>query len=131
MDDLKTVLGDRLAHDGEIEVPFVKHRLGLGLLFGAQHHQHAFLGFRQHHLVGRHMLFATGDVVEVQPNAQAALVAHLNRRAGQTRRAHVLDGDDGTGLHQFQRRFHQALFGEGIAHLHGRALFLDRFVEFG
>jgi len=41
------------------------------------------------------------------------------------RRAHVLDGDDGAGRHQFEAGFQQQLFGEGIADLHRRAFFLS------
>jgi hypothetical protein len=33
--------------------------------------------------------------------------------------------------HQLQAGFQQALFGEGVADLHGGALFLDGVVEFG
>jgi hypothetical protein len=66
-----------------------------------------------------------------EADAQAPLVAHLDRRTGETGGAHVLDRDDGAGGHQFEAGFQQALFGEGVAHLHGRALLLDRVVEFG
>jgi hypothetical protein len=34
MQDQEAVLGDGFAHDGEIEVPFVEDRAGLGLLSG-------------------------------------------------------------------------------------------------
>ena len=129
--DEEAVLGDGLADDGEVEVPLVEDCLGLCLLRGVEHHQHAFLRFRQHHLVGGHVGFALRHVLEVEPDAEAALVAHLYRRAGQACRAHVLDRDHGAGLHQLQRRFHQALFGERVANLNGGAFFLDALVELG
>jgi hypothetical protein len=87
--------------------------------------------FREHHLVGRHRLFAAGHAVEVEPDAEAALVAHLDRRAGQPGRAHVLDRDHRARGHEFQARLQQALFGERVADLHGRALFLGVGAEFG
>jgi hypothetical protein len=131
VEDEEAVLGDRLAHDGEVEVPLVEDRLRLGLLLGAEHHEHPLLAFRQHHLVGGHARFALRDAVEVEADAEAALVAHLDRRAGEARRAHVLDRDHGAGRHEFEAGLEQALFGEGVAHLHGRALLLDRVVELG
>ena len=47
---------------------------------------------------------------------------HLERRAGEPRRAHVLDADDRVGAHQLEARLEQALLGERVADLHGRAL---------
>ena len=94
-------------------------------------HEHALLALGEHHLVGGHVQFALRHFFKVKTHAEAALVAHFNGGTGQASSAHVLDRDDGTGRHQFERRFHQALFGEGIADLHGGALFLDRVVEFG
>jgi hypothetical protein len=110
---------------------FSKIGAGLGLLFGTQHHEHALLGFREHHLIGGHAFLAAGHAVQVEPDAQIALVAHLDRRAGQPGRAHVLNRDHRARGHQLQAGLQQALFGERVAHLHGGALFLDRVVEFG
>jgi hypothetical protein len=76
-------------------------------------------------------LFAHRHLVEVELDAEVALGAHFDGRAGEAGRAHVLDGDDRAGRHQFEAGFEQALFGEGVADLHGRALFLDVVVEFG
>ena len=129
--DDETVFWNGLAHDGEIEVPFVEDRLRLGFLFGAKDHEHAFLALGQHHLIGGHAAFAHRNRFEVEPDAQATLVAHFHRRTGKPRRTHILDRDDGAGCHELQRRLHQALFGEGVADLNGGALFLDRVVEFG
>ena len=131
MHDDETVLGQGLADDGEIEVPFLEHRAGFGLFRGLQHHQHPLLAFRQHHLVGGHVLFALRHVVEVEPDPEPALVAHLDRRTGEPGGAHVLDRDYGPGLHEFQRRFHEPFLGERVADLYCRALFFDRVVEFG
>ncbi len=77
------------------------------------------------------MGFAHRDLVEVEADAEAALVAHLDGRAGEAGGAHVLDRDHGAGGHQLEAGFHQALFGEGVADLHGRTLGLDGVVELG
>ena len=44
----------------------------------AQHHQHALLALRQHHLVGRHAGLALRHLVEVELDADAALARHLD-----------------------------------------------------
>ena len=54
VDDAEAQVVGGLADDGEIEAPFAEDRLGLRLLLGAQHHQHALLAFREHHLIGGH-----------------------------------------------------------------------------
>ena len=48
-------------------------------------------------------------------------LAHLAGRARQPRRAHVLNADNGAGLHGLEARFEQQLFQKRIAHLHVRA----------
>ena len=131
MQDQEAVFCDGLAHDGEIEVPFNKDGARLGLKLWLEDHKHAFLTFGQHHLIRGHSKFALRYVLKVQADAKAALVAHFHGRAGQASGAHVLNGNHSAGCHQFQRGFHQAFFGEGIADLHGGALVLDRVVKFG
>ena len=58
---------------------FLKIGLGLGLAAGLQDHQHALLAFREHHLVGGHAGFALRHAIEVELDADAALVGHLAR----------------------------------------------------
>ncbi len=99
------------------------------MLLGAEHHQHALLAFGEHHLVGGHARLARRHLVEVERDAEIALRPHLDRRAGEARGAHVLNRDDGAGLHQLQACFEQPLLGERIADLHCRALLLDAMVE--
>ncbi len=118
-----------LADNGKVETPFAEDGFGLLFLLGPQHHEHALLAFRQHHLIGRHVLFAHRHLVEIEPDAKIALGAHFDRRAGQPRRAHVLNGDDGAGGHQLKAGFQQALFSERVADLHGRALLFDAVVK--
>ncbi len=120
-----------LADDGEIEAPFAKDRLGLALLLGPEHHEHALLALGQHHLVGAHAALAARHGIEIERNAEAAFGAHLDRGAGEPRRAHVLNGDHAVLRHDFQTGLEEELFREGIADLHGRALFLGCITELG
>ena len=100
-------------------------------LFGVQHHEHPLLALRQHHLVGAHAGLAAGDQVEIEFDAEVAFRAHLDRRRGQARRSHVLDGDHGAGRHQLETGLQQQLLGERIADLNGRALLLGAGFERG
>jgi len=106
-------------------------RLGLGLAAGLQHHEHALLALGEHHLVGRHAFFAARHLVHVEADAGAALGRHLDRGGGEAGGAHVLDRDDRVGGHEFCAGFDQQLFGEGIADLDCRALFLAIPAEVG
>ena len=125
-------LGRRgLADDGEVEAPFAEDRLGLFLLLGLEHHEHALLAFGEHHLVGGHAGLAARHVVELERHAEIALGAHLDRRAGEPRRAHVLDRDHAILGHDLETGFEQELFRERIADLHGRALLVAVVVELG
>ena len=108
--------------DGEIQFPLLENGRSHFFLAGLQHHEHALLAFAQHHFIGRHALFAARNLVHVEPDAGLAIGRHLHAGRGQTRGAHVLNGDDGVGGHQLQAGFDQQLLGEGIADLHGRAL---------
>ena len=125
-------LGRRgVADDREVEPPFAEDRLGLVLLLGLEHHEHALLALGEHHLVGAHAGLARRHLVELEIDAKIALGAHLHRRAGQPRRAHVLDRDHAVLGHDLEARFEQKLFRERIADLHGRALLLGVLAEFG
>ena len=128
--DDKTLARRGVADHGEIQAPLLEDRLGFFFLLGLQHHEHALLAFRQHHLIGAHAGFAGRHRVEIEIDAEIALGAHLDRRAGQARRAHVLDRDHAIGLHDLEAGFQQQLFREGIADLHGRPLLGAVVVEF-
>ena len=52
----------------------------------AEHHQHALLALRQHHLVGGHAGLALRHVVQHQLDADAALAGHLHARSWSARR---------------------------------------------
>ena len=124
-------LGRRgLADDREIESPLAEDVLGFLFLLGLEHHEHALLAFRKHHLVTAHAGLARRHFFQIERDAEIALGAHLDCRAGQTCRAHILDRDHAALLHDLETRLEQQLLCERIADLHGRPLFLGIVVEF-
>ncbi len=129
--DHKALARRGVADDGEIEAPLFEDRLGFFFLLGLEHHEHALLAFREHHLIGAHAGFAGRHRIQNEIDAEIALGAHLDRRTGQPRGAHVLDRDHAIGRHDLEAGFQQQLFGEGIADLHRRALLRGIVVEFG
>src|SRR5438034_330725 len=74
-----------------------------------------------------HALLARSGQLDDQ--RQPALGRHLERRGGEARRAHVLDGDDRVGRHQLEASLEQQLLDERIADLHRRPLALAVLVE--
>ena len=95
------------------------------------HEQHAFLGFGQQKLVGRHALFTGGNPIEIQFNAQATLSGHLGTTAGQAGGPHVLRSDHITTRKSLETGFDQAFLQKRIAHLHGRTIIQGIRAEFG
>ena len=63
-------------------------------------------------------------------SAHVAASAHFASGTGQTGSAHVLDADDGSGLHGFEASLKQKLLHERIAHLHVGPLGFRCFFEF-
>src|SRR5690606_16694974 len=131
MHDAEPQVVRRVTDDREIEPPLAEDCLGFLPHLGLQHHEHSLLAFRQHHLISRHVLFAHRNIVEVEQDAEVALRAHFHGRAGKAGSTHVLDGNYRAGCHKLQAGFQQTLLGEWIAHLDGRALLLDVFIELG
>ncbi len=123
------VCGDAPDLDG-IESPLFED--AENFLFAAflRHQQHALLRFAQHDLVRRHASFALGHAVKFDFSAHVAARAHFAGGAGQPGRAHVLNADDGTGLHGFQAGFEQELFKKRITYLHVWPLGFGGFAEF-
>ena len=85
----------------------------------------------EHDLVRRHAGFALRDAVQFDLDADFAAAAHFAGGAGEAGGAHVLNADDGAGLHGFEAGFEQQLFHERIAHLHVGALLLGFLGELG
>ena len=70
-------VGDFADHR-KIQFPFVENCLGKFLAAGLEHHEHAFLAFRQHHFIGGHALFATRHLVHVENDAGLAVRGHFD-----------------------------------------------------
>ena len=123
------IAGDAADFDG-IEPPLLEY--AEDFLFAAllRHQQHALLRLAQHDFVRRHAGFALRHAIEFDLDAGAAAPAHLAGGAGQAGGAHVLNADDGAGLHGFEAGFEQQLFEERVADLHVGPLGLGGFAEF-
>ena len=130
MADAQARLGLDRADDDGVESPLCEDAQDFvfAAFFGDQ--QHALLAFGEHDLVGGHAGFALRNEVEFDVEADAAARAHLAGGAGEAGRAHVLNADDGAGLHGFEAGFEQQLLHEGIADLDVGALGLGALVEF-
>ena len=125
------VVGRDLADAHGMEIPFVEDALDLGLAALLDDEQHALLGLGEHDFVRRHARLALRHQRDVDLDARAAARAHLAGRAGEAGRAHVLDADEGVGLHHLEARLEEKLLHERIADLHGRALLGGLVVELG
>ena len=112
----------RLADLHSVELPALEDAFDVALPAGAREDEHPLLRFAEHHLVRRHTLGAARDDVDIDAHAHAALGRHLARRAGEARGAEILDRLDRVHGDEFERRLHEELFEERIAHLHRRPL---------
>ena len=127
--DAKHAVARHLADVRRVQVPFVENPLDLRLAPLLDDQQHALLRFGQHDFVRRHAGLALRHERDVDLDAGAAARSHLGGRAGQPRRAHVLDADERVGLHHFEARLEQQLLHERIADLHRRPLLRRLVVE--
>ena len=123
------VRGDAADLD-RVESPFFENAEDFLLAAFLRHQQHALLRFAQHDFVGRHAGFALGNEVKFDFGSYMAARAHFAGGAGQPGRAHVLNADDGAGLHGFEAGFEQKLFQERVAYLNVGPLGLGGFAEF-
>ena len=124
MADAQARLGLDGADDDRIEAPLCEdaQNFVFAAFFGDQ--QHALLAFGEHDLVSAHAGFALRHAVEFDVEAHAAARAHLAGGAGEAGRAHVLNADDGAGLHGFKAGLEQQLLHERVADLDVGALLL-------
>ena len=129
MADAQARLGLDGADDDGVESPLGEDAQDFvfAAFFGDE--QHALLAFGEHDLVGAHAGFALRHEVELDIEADAAARAHLAGGAGEAGSAHVLNADDGAGLHGFKAGFEEQLFHERVADLDVGALLLGAFVE--
>jgi hypothetical protein len=121
----------RLADHRGVEAPLLEDAPRFRFTTRLQRHEHALLTFREHEFVGAHARLAGGDRVDVDLDARAALGGHLDGRRGEAGGAHVLDADDGVGLHKFEAGLDEELLEEGVADLHGGAALLSVVAELG
>jgi len=136
-DDFAVIFHDEQAADGDfaddggIEAPLFEdvEDFVFAALFGNE--KHALLGFTEHDFVGAHAGFALGNLGEIDFDAGAATGGHFAGGASEAGGAHVLDCDDGAGLHGLETGFKKKFLGEGIADLNVGTLLLGFFGEFG
>src|ERR1017187_1392583 len=124
------IAGDLTDLDG-LQSPFAEHLVNFLLAAARGHQQHALLRFGEHDLVRGHAGFALRHLVELDFDADLAAAAHLASRAGEAGGAHVLNADDGAGLHGLDAGLEQQLLHERIADLHVGTLLLGFLGEFG
>src|SRR5271168_3235487 len=122
------VVGDAADLDG-VESPLLKDAENFFFTTLLCDQQHALLRFAEHDLVGSNTRFALWHAVEFDFDSGAAARAHLAGRASQPGRAHILNANDGAGLHGFQTGFEQQFFEERISDLNIRALGFRAFAE--
>ncbi len=113
-----------------IQSPFFEDAKHFLLAAFLRHQQHALLRFAQHDFVSGHAGFALRHEIEFDFSAHVAARAHFAGGAGEPGSAHVLDADDGAGLHGFKTGFEQKLFEKRIAYLHIGPLGFRGFAEF-
>ena len=122
-------IAGHLADHLRVEIPLGEVRLNVLLVAPLDDEQHPLLGLGKHQLVGGHAGFTARDLVEVETDPRPGAARHLEGRAGQPRRPHVLDPDDPVRLHELQTRLEQELLCERIADLDGRPLDLRALAE--
>jgi hypothetical protein len=84
--------------------------------------EHPLLRLREHHLIRGHAGLAARHSLDIDLHADTALGRHLAGPAGKSRRAHVLNADDMSGLERFQSGLDQEFFRKRIADLDIRPL---------
>ena len=111
------------AHMGVGEIPFFKDGADFVFLTFFNDDEHAFLGLGEQDFVGGHAGFAFWHEVDIDFNACAATAGGFAGRAGEAGGAHVLDACDAAAGEEFEARFEEEFFAEGVADLHGGAVF--------
>src|SRR5271157_1303680 len=117
------------ADDDGVETPLLKDLEDFVFAAPGGHQQHPLLALGEHDFIGGHAGFALRDEVQLDVESDAAAGAHLAGGTGQPGGAHVLDADDGAGLHGFKAGFEEELFHERVANLDVGPLGLRAFAE--
>ena len=124
------VVSRDLAYFNRIEAPLFKHAENFRLASFLRHQQHALLRFAQHDFIRTHARLALRDAIKFNFDAHTSAPTHLAGRAGKSRRAHILNTDDGSCPHGLKASLEEQLFQKRIADLHIRTLRLRGFAEF-
>ena len=106
------------------EIPFFKDGADFVFLAFFNDDEHAFLGLGEQDFVGRHASLAFRHEIDIDFNAGAATAGGFAGRAGEACGAHVLDARDAAAGEEFEAGFEEEFFAEGVADLHGGAVFL-------
>jgi len=112
------------------EIPFFKDGTDFVFLTFFDDDEHAFLGLGEQDFVRRHAGFAFRHEVDVDFNACSASAGGFASGAGEAGGAHVLDTGDAATGEEFEAGFEEEFFAEGVADLHGWAVFLGFLGEF-
>ena len=113
-----------LADDGGGEAPAVEDAADAALAAPLDDDEHPLLGLGEHDLVGGHARLAPGHLGDVDLQAEPALGGGLDGGAGEAGRAEILHGEHLRQSGGLEAGLDEALFEEGIAHLHGGAQLL-------
>ncbi len=117
----RPVVGDLADHRG-LHVPLGGDRGELLEAVRADDRHHPLLGLRHEDLAGGQGRVAQQDLLQVDVHPAVAVRGHLGRRAGDARRAEVLDALHHAGGEQLQAALDEHLLHEGVAHLHAGPL---------
>ncbi len=98
-----TVAGE-VMFDAAYNANILENGLQLGLAPALRDDQHALLRFGEQNFVRRQIRLAQRHQIEIELDPKATMRRHLARRRGESRRAHVLNGDDRAGLARFEAR---------------------------
>ena len=112
------------------EIPFFKDGADFVFLTFFDDDEHAFLGLGEQDFVGGHAGLAFRHEVDIDFHACAATAGGFAGRAGEAGGAHVLDACDTAAGEEFEAGFEEEFFAEGVADLHGGAVFLGFLGEF-
>ncbi len=105
--DAQELVIRHFAHRCGFQAPFIKDRLHFIIILRLHDHQHSFLGFRQHYLIGCHPLVSLGYQGCIHLDANFSLASHFGAGTGEPGSAHILDSHHQAGVDYLQSGFHQ------------------------
>ena len=118
------------SHFHRVETPLLEDTENFFLTSFLRNQQHAFLRLAEHDLVWSHARLALRHASHLNLDSHVATCSHLAGRTGQPGRTHVLNANDGAGLHGFEACLQQKFFEEWISDLNVGPLCFRRFAEF-